>query len=133
MVPRRQLLTHVRRLGQVFARRGMGEHVRKLRLYYLALLHDLTTKGNDLDVKWTESFVLEWMRTLRIPPFEEAYEKRRFGSTCNRCGAVRGAPGGVLTECVFPGGARMRCQGCGSAWIEEGMGAGGAELNKPSF
>jgi hypothetical protein len=52
------------------------------------------------------------MRTLRIAPFDGSYEVRPFGSS-GTCGTVRGTAKGALAECVYAGGARMRCHTCG--------------------
>ncbi len=118
VIAKRELLELVRRLGVEFARRGMPE-VEVLRLYYVALDEDLAGRLNELSIQWSEAHTLEWMRTLRVPPFENAYPVRRFGSGCDRCGAIRGNAKGALAEVVFPGGARMRCQTCGAVWLEE--------------
>jgi hypothetical protein len=118
MILRSELLRHVRDLGREFARRGMPE-VRALRLYYLAVRDDLIPYHHRLEIKWSEALALEWMRTLRVPPFESAYPVRPFGSACEACGGVRGQARGALTDCVFPGGARMRCHTCDPVWLEE--------------
>jgi hypothetical protein len=118
MVPRLQLLEYVRLLGAEFARRGMRQHVSKLRVYYVALKKGLTTPGHDLEVKWTEPFVIEWLKTLRVPPFEKAYPVRPRGSPCSRCQKSREQQSAVFTDSNFPGGTKMRCRGCGTAWLE---------------
>ena len=117
MTPRSMLLEWVRRLGHEFARRGMPE-VEVLRLYYLAVEQDLLGRLQELNIVWSEEHTLEWMRTLRVPPFESAYAIRPFGAHCAKCGAIRGLAKGVLAEVVFPGGARKRCQSCNDVWIE---------------
>jgi hypothetical protein len=99
-------------------RRGMEQHASNLRIYYLAIQRRLAP-GNKVDLRWSESFVVEWMKTLRIPPYQSAYECRPRGSACARCVVPRGASPSACTECVFPGGARMRCQTCGSVWLED--------------
>jgi hypothetical protein len=117
VILRHELLRYVRDLGRELARRGLPE-VKALRLYYLAIKDDLIPYHHRLEIKWSEPLTLEWMRTLRVEPFENEYEVRPFGSSC-RCGGVRGTPKGALCECVFPGGSRFRCQTCDGVWLEE--------------
>lgn len=93
----------------------MDQHVRDLRIYYLALRHRLTS--NKLQLNWSEAFVIEWMKTLRVPPFERSYPLRARGAPCPSCPDT--AASSVCTDRVFPGGARMRCQNCGCEWLEE--------------
>jgi len=112
------LLACVARLGEEFRRRGMREHVRRLRLYFLAVRHGLLKGPNELDVRWSESHVVEWMKAFRLPPFEAALEVRPPGGGCPRCGLAQGTVPSGRTELVFPGGAKLRCQSCGGAWLE---------------
>jgi hypothetical protein len=78
-------------------------------------------------VSLTEEAVLEWLRTLRVPPFdseaEGGYRVQRRGEGCGTC-AARGETPTVITDAVFPGGARMRCRSCSSIWLEEDAAAG---------
>ena len=119
---REPLLHLVTRLGQAFTARGMGAHARMLRVYFLALRHGLADSRNAVRVSLTEEAVLEWLRTLRVPPFdspeEGGYRVQRRGEGCGTC-AARGETPTVITDAVFPGGARMRCRSCGSLWLEE--------------
>ncbi len=118
MLPRRQLLEHVKALGREFGRRGMRQHVQRLRVYYLALERGLTTASNELDVKWTEPFVIEWLKTLGVAPFQQAYPVRSRGARCTRCPDAGTGQAPLFTESQFPGGTKMRCQRCGTVWIE---------------
>jgi len=111
---REELLHHVILLGKAFSARGMDQHLRDLRVYYLALRHGLTS--NKLQLNWSEAFVIEWMKMLRVPPFENSYPVLARGEPCPRCPSTAGSS--VSTDCVFPGGARMRCQNCGCEWLE---------------
>ncbi len=112
------LLTCVARLGEEFRRRGMTDHLRKLRLYWLAARHELLTRRNELDVRWNEAHVVAWLEAFRLPPYEGALPVRRKGAGCPRCGVAQGAVPTGRTELVFPGGARLKCQACGGCWLE---------------
>ncbi|MCI0571681.1 MAG: hypothetical protein L0Y66_13090, partial [Myxococcaceae bacterium] len=63
-------------------------------------------------------FVLDWLRTLRVPPFARDFPLRPRGAHCPRC-VQRGAQPSTRTELVYPGGARMRCGTCEAVWLEE--------------
>lgn len=115
IVHQAELLRYVTLLGKAFRGRGMDQHLRDLRVYYLALRHGLTS--NKLEIRWSDAFVIEWMKTLCVPPFEKAYPLRPRGGACPRC--PQGASPSICTDCVFPGGARMRCQTCGAQWLED--------------
>jgi hypothetical protein len=121
---RDELLERVRRLGAEFRRRGMEEHLRPLRVYYLALRAGLTQ--GKLDVSWSPEHTRMWMQALRLAPFEDALPIRPVRADCPRCG---GAPKGVsearpaaLRRLPFPGGARVECLGCKDVWLEEAPG-----------
>ena len=118
MAPKSQLLTYVERLGTIFARQKMP-HVKPLRLFYLAAEHDLLLGQNDLDIQWSEDETVEWMRTLRVPPFHTVYRVRPMGSLCARCRGASKIAKPALIEATFPGGARKRCPSCNAVWIEE--------------
>lgn len=113
-----ELLRYVERLGAEFRRREMEAHLRKLRVYYLALRRGLTQGRHELDVHWSEALVLEWLKLLQLPPFERAYEVRPGRSACRGCAQKRDHQSAIHTELVFPGGAKMRCFSCGAIWIE---------------
>jgi hypothetical protein len=117
MLSREALLQHVERLGREFVRRGMRAHAQKLRLYYLALQKGLASPRHEVDVHWNEPFVLEWLRTLQLPPYADAYPVLPRGASCPRC-QQRGAQPSTRTECVFEGGVRMRCGTCEAVWLE---------------
>ena len=115
------LLEEVRRLGAEFRRRGMDDHVRVLRVYYLALRHGLST--GKLDVSWSADHTRMWLEALRLPPFENALPLRPVDSTCSRCGrggpkAANEAAPAPLRRMTFPGGARVECLSCRAVWIE---------------
>jgi hypothetical protein len=124
---RGELLEWVERLGREFQRRGMEEHLRPLRLYYLALRHRLTT--GKLEVSWSAEHTRLWLEALRLPPFAEALPRREAGADCPRCGPEQSRAGEAIPAArrrlVFPGGARVECLGCRSAWLEPGSEDGG--------
>lgn len=107
----------VEALGREFSQRGMRDHLARLRVYWFALKHGLTTGANALDVHWSERFVIDWMKTLRVAPFDRALEQRPRGAKCKQC-PTSGAQPWVYTDGLFPGGVRMRCQTCGDVWLE---------------
>ena len=116
---RSSLLDLVVRLGQEFRRRNMGRHVEKLRVYYLAVREGLAASSrNAVELSWSEDLTLEWMRTLQIPPFEDAYPVKEHGVPCFRCNPEKGSSRGTpRTEAVYPGGARFSCETCGAKWL----------------
>src|SRR4051794_2232848 len=119
MLRRDQLLLHVQVLGHAFVRRGMRQHASKLRVYYLAVRGGLTGQSNHtLDIHWSSDFVVDWMRTLRLPPFQHDLPLRASHGGCERCPRTSNERPGVHTDLSFPGGARMRCQKCGAVWLE---------------
>jgi hypothetical protein len=115
---REELLPLVARLGRAFAQRGMREHLSKLRLYYLALQKGLIPPSHSLEIHWSERLVLDWLKTLKIPPYESAFELRPRTSKCKHC-MDRGEQSWIYTDGQFPGGVRMRCYTCGDLWLEE--------------
>lgn len=116
---RQMLLGYIKSLGQEFGRRRMGPHLQKLRLYYLALRHGLASPANVVDVHWDEDLVVDWLKVLRLPPYETAYELRPRGSSCTRCAPRPQLQAITQTDRVFPGGAKIRCTLCGATWLEE--------------
>lgn len=118
------LLESVRRLGQEFDRRGMDEHVRTLRLYYLALTRGLVDRGKAVRAHWSPRQVDEWLEALRLPPFERRLPLLRAGHPCPACGPSQGIQSGIRTELTFPGGARVRCAECGARWLVDEDAAG---------
>ncbi len=106
-------------LGRAFVRRGMREHAEKLRVYYLALRKGLTEGPQEkLEVKWSAPFVRDWMRTLRLPPYQNDFPLRSRGAGCFRCPRSVNTAASVHLELSLPTGARMRCQSCGAVWLE---------------
>jgi hypothetical protein len=114
---RDQLLEWVTRLGREFVRRGMPEHARLLRLYYLAVERGLDSKRHEVQLHWNSTLVVDWMKNLQLAPWQVALRVRAEGSSCQSCRRVAGATPTVRTEATFPGGARMRCGTCGDAWL----------------
>lgn len=112
---RHRLLGLVARLGREFVRRGMDDHARRLRVYYLALRHGLVTGRNALDVRWDEAFTLEWLALLGLPPHAGDYDARPRPSRCRTCPQDRDA---LRTLLVLPDGAKVQCQTCGATWVE---------------
>lgn len=106
-------------LGKAFRRHGMKSHVRMLRLYFLALRHGLVQgERNAVKVEWSEDAVIEWLKILRVPPFENAYPIRPRGAACAKCPRGDGHPVETTTLMTFAGGAKMGCRGCNEAWLE---------------
>ena len=64
----------------------------------------------------TREGVLEWMRTLRVPPFEAAYVVQPRGHGC-RTNAKDGAQSTLFTDAISPGGARSKCRTCDDVWL----------------
>ena len=110
---RARLLDLVVALGGEFSRRGMRDECRRLRLYFLAVKHGLAGAQHQIQLHWDEDLVVEWLRLLRIPPFDHHYLVR--GETaCDRCAYQ---PGRVVTKAVFPGGSKFECLQCGQQWL----------------
>lgn len=109
-----ELLQHVETLGREFEARGMTPHVRSLRLYWLALKHDLVEPDLSLQVHATVDWVVDWFKLLRLPPHQHALPVRRHEDRCGRC-----LPGAAMirTVTVFPGGYRKTCDVCRSEWL----------------
>lgn len=117
---REQLEHLVTRLGAAFRARGMEAQRRSLAVFWLALHRGLLEQRRDrlLEVRWSEQHVIEWMETLRLPPFEHALPVQAKGSGCAACPVEPGQVSSRRTELVFDGGARLRCDGCGRRWLE---------------
>ncbi|WP_223644426.1 hypothetical protein [Corallococcus sp. EGB] len=109
-----ELLQQVEKLGHEFEARGMTAHVRSLRLYWLALKHDLVEPDLSLQVHATADWVVDWFKLLRLPPHEHALTVRRHGEGCGRCLPGYGTS---RTLTVFPDGYRMTCDACRSEWL----------------
>lgn len=106
-------------LGRAFGRKEMKGHVRALRIYFLAVRHGLTTGGrHQVKVDFDEQVIAEWLKVLRVPPFENAYPVRPRGSACSHCPKGDGHPVETATLLIFVGGAKMGCRACGEAWLE---------------
>ncbi len=113
------LLRAVVQLGRAFRERGMGMHARALRLYWLAVRHGLASGDRAVvKVEWNSDAVIEWLKVLRVPPWEGAYPVRPRGSSCRRCPRGDGHPVETTTLLSFGEGAKMGCRRCGDAWLE---------------
>jgi hypothetical protein len=116
---RAELVAMVERLGAEFRRRGMLGHLAPLRLYWLALRHDLVQPDrHGLHVQLSEEMVVEWFKLLRLPPHERAYPVQSPGARCPRCRPGDGPMAEVITERTFPEGRKVACLQCRTAWLE---------------
>jgi hypothetical protein len=116
---RAALLAMVARLGDEFRRRGMRTHAVPLRVYWLALRHDLVhDERHGLHLTLSEDSVVEWFKLLRLPPYRDAYPVRPAGSPCVSCPPPAGRALEVVTERTFPDGRKMACLACHAAWLE---------------
>jgi hypothetical protein len=118
---RAELLSMVKRLGAEFRKRGMQGHLAPLRLYWLALRHDLVQADrHGLHVQLSEEMVVEWFKLLRLPPYEHAYPVQAPGARCPRCARGDGPAMEmeVVTERTFPEGRKVACLACHAAWLE---------------
>ena len=116
---RAELLAMVKRLGAEFRRRGMHGHLAPLRLYWLALRHDLVeAERHGLHVQLSEELVVEWFKLLRLSPYERAYPVQPPGSRCPRCPPGSGPEVEVVTQRTFPEGRKVACLVCHAAWLE---------------
>lgn len=116
---RNALLGLVRRLGEEFHRRDMRTHLVPLRIYWLALRHGLVHgEGHVLHLSLSEEAVVEWFKLLRLPPYQTAYPVRPGGAACPACGPRAATDGELTTERTFPGGRKVVCLTCHSAWLE---------------
>ncbi len=113
------LLAMVHRLGEEFRRRDMRTHLAPLRIYWLALRHGLVQDDTHaLHLTLSEETVVEWFKLLRLPPYQKAYPVRPTGAPCPACGPRGAADGELTTERTFPGGRKVVCLSCRSAWLE---------------
>jgi hypothetical protein len=94
----------------------MPDHLRLLRIYYLALEHNLVAGGNrSLEVHWTEEMVRDWLAVFRLPPFADRYRILSRDAPCPNCG--RASHNGKYTLMTFPGGHKSACRECGEQWL----------------
>jgi hypothetical protein len=119
--PNAQLLAYVESLGKECQRRGLLALVEQLRTYYWALQRGRVAGGAKLELLWSPERVEELMATFQLPPFQGRFRIQPRNSHCERC---RERPPGnaradsPFVEMTFPGGARVRCSGCGARWLE---------------
>lgn len=113
------LAVWTRALGREFVRRGMWSHAAKLRIYYLALKQELLPVSGELNVSWSRDFVIDWMETLQLPPFDKRLASLPRGSRCPTCHLEpdRASPS-AMVERNFPGGFRLICTKCSTRWLE---------------
>ncbi len=91
----------------------MDKHAAELRRFYAAVRDGTPAAGS-----WDESFVDQWLGMLRLPPFETMFPLEPKQVSCSKCRLDPGAMPSRRTECVFSGGALMRCDTCGHRWLE---------------
>lgn len=101
-------------LGREFTRRGMHRHAAKLRVFYA---HFLRRQRELQPREWSETIVIEWLRLLRIPPFDTVYAVVPSGTmSCPYC-----PPDGEIwdrfVKRVFEGGWLAECRRCARAWV----------------
>ena len=107
------VLDSVVSLGREFNRRGMRHHTIELRSFFVATRDKRPTLST-----WTLEFVERWLATLQLPPFERQFELLPKQRGCPICDTAPDAFPSRRTECVFPGGALMRCDTCARRWLE---------------
>lgn len=115
------LIRRIERLGRAFRAKGMESQARRLRVFWLAARHGLLSGKNELNVQWSEAHLDDWLRTLRLPPFEHEIEVQPRGAGCPSCPRPMGAVPSSRTVLVWPEGARFRCDECGREWLELGV------------
>jgi hypothetical protein len=93
---RAEVLRYIAVLTAEFRKRGMAVHAKRAE-------------------KWPADFIVEWMKTLQLPPFESAYQVRPRNQGCPQCPPTESS---TFTECVFEGGSRHHCSKCGITWLE---------------
>lgn len=93
----------------------MDIHLRHARLYYLALTHDLDSRGT-VQIHWSRDLIEQWMGNFQLGRFAHRYAIAA-AARCPHCQEVRSnASPTSHTEAVWPGGARHKCD-CGQEWI----------------
>src|SRR5262249_46775782 len=112
---------YVEALGKECQRRGLLALVEQLRTYYWALQRGRVSGGGRLELQWSPQRVEDLMATFQLPPFQARFHVQARNSRCARCGER--PPGSAkadspFVEMTFPGGARVRCAGCGTRWLE---------------
>lgn len=106
----------VRAVGHEFHKRKMADHLRPLRLYWLALNHGLLPSSRLLRVDWDARLTEEWAKLFKLPGHKPYPEKPR-GSRCP-CETTQGHPVDTHTAMTLPWGIKVHCRACGSQWIE---------------
>jgi hypothetical protein len=105
------------RLAEFFKQHDKRSHVQQLRRYWQSRL----ARKRIEPPLWTEDFVIEWLATIRIPPFDRIYPVRERNAACPKCGAglsgPNGAGSGAKVMGIFPGGHKAQCSTCGQEWL----------------
>ena len=99
-------LSLTERVGRELVRLGLRQHAAHARTYYAAIRDGRRPK------EWAHDLNVEWMRVLRIPPYDNDYAVRPRMAGCPKCAASR-----TYTAMVFPGGVKVKCA-CGEQWLE---------------
>jgi hypothetical protein len=107
------------RVGRELVRAGLPKHADRVRAYYAAV-----RAGRSSDA-WSHAMSIEWMRLLRVPPYENDFPVRPRMSACPTCPISR-----AFTTTIFPGGSKHQCA-CGAAWLEFDVLAGGGAALAP--
>jgi hypothetical protein len=94
------------RVGRELARLGLHTHVGRMRAYFAAVRAGRPSEA------WSHDLSVEWLRLLRLPPYETDYPVRDRMASCGRC-----ETSSVFTATVFPGGSKHRCGSCGAQWL----------------
>jgi hypothetical protein len=122
---RASLLELVELLGKEFERRDMRTHLESLRLYYVAIQKRLDHRGT-VRIAWTEEMTVDWLAMLRLPPYEAHYPVRSREYHCPCTPPAQSTLAGDYSqmsrsnsavETVFPGGYKVRCNGCDKRWL----------------
>jgi predicted SprT family Zn-dependent metalloprotease len=69
---------------------------------------------HELRVNVDADWAVEWLKTLRVPPYEDALPVSTWAEACGVCELHQRQ---VRTVTVFHGGYRMRCDTCRSEWL----------------
>jgi hypothetical protein len=104
---RRARLELAERVGHQLVRLGLHKHAHRLREYYATVRAGRPLRRDG----WGDELVVEWARTLRIPPHENDYPVRTWAE---RCGCLMPR---TFTQLTFPGGHVSHCAACKLTWI----------------
>ena len=96
------------RVGKELVRLGLSKHVEHLRTYYRHVRAGRPPPNGG----WTEGLVIEWAKTLRLRPYEDAYPVKARSSSCG-CSSPQ-----TYTKTVWPDGSVHTCGSCKLVWVE---------------